>query len=281
MHFSFANSYILCISLVVTNDEKASLNRKLRYGTTHPIATARFVSETLRLRQNEKHKFNPSEENIFDNYADLISFLTGGVPINSSYLNLIKDIFSIKTQEIVNVYGSHKPSSLSLNECIVLYQVVRHFRPRIMVETGVSDGMSSLFILKALSDNGVGHLYSIDLPDVGMPRLYGKEPGWLIDENIKSNWTLIFGKSSQKLIPLLKELQSVNLFLHDSEHSYKNMKFEFSTALKFLSKGGLMLSDDVSSNNAFLDSVNGVRGGYKGVAILKNSDSDFGTFKTQ
>jgi hypothetical protein len=42
--------------------------------------------------------------------------------------------------------------------------LVRHLRPRKVVETGVAHGVTSRFILEALKKNGDGHLWSIDLP---------------------------------------------------------------------------------------------------------------------
>src|SRR5947207_14206936 len=47
-----------------------------------------------------------------------------------------------------------------------LYAVVRAFKPGVVVETGVSSGMSSAHILRALAENGKGTLHSIDLPNV-------------------------------------------------------------------------------------------------------------------
>src|SRR5690348_7177267 len=47
-----------------------------------------------------------------------------------------------------------------------LFHLVRLLRPRTVVETGVFRGISSAFILSALSRNYLGKLYSIDLPQV-------------------------------------------------------------------------------------------------------------------
>jgi hypothetical protein len=45
-----------------------------------------------------------------------------------------------------------------------IWCLVRHLRPRKIVETGVAHGVTSRFILEALKRNGDGHLWSIDLP---------------------------------------------------------------------------------------------------------------------
>src|SRR5262249_49777852 len=48
--------------------------------------------------------------------------------------------------------------------------LTRHLRPRHVVETGVLHGVTSRFILEALERNGIGYLWSIDLPPM--------EPVW-------------------------------------------------------------------------------------------------------
>ncbi len=45
-----------------------------------------------------------------------------------------------------------------------IWCLMRHLRPKNVVETGVAHGVTSRFILEALKRNGDGHLWSIDLP---------------------------------------------------------------------------------------------------------------------
>lgn len=111
-----------------------------------------------------------------------------------------------------------------------LYVATRLLQPQIVVETGVSAGMSSVFILKALDDEGKGALYSIDLPweeyyasspeiqRKAMP-LHAEQVGFAIPQNLRERWVVRLGGSSEILPVLLRELGKVNIFLHDSEHS--------------------------------------------------------------
>ena len=46
-----------------------------------------------------------------------------------------------------------------------LYGLVREFKPKTLIETGVCNGVSTAVILAALERNKVGSLYSIDLPE--------------------------------------------------------------------------------------------------------------------
>src|SRR5207302_10059693 len=114
--------------------------------------------------------------------------------------------------------------------------------------------------------NGEGVLHSIDLPrevgreyepgtfyegegKAGIPP--GSEPGWLFPLELKQRWRLILGRSQVELPPLLERLGTVDSFMHDSEHSFDCMWFEFTTAWAALREAGVLLSDDVNSTEAF------------------------------
>jgi len=139
---------------------------------------------------------------------------------------------------------------LTLSNGRVLYLLTRLLRPKVAVETGVFAGVSSSFILKALNANGSGELYSIDLPDPFWNKI-GKQPGFAVSKELRRNWSLTLGPSSETLERLLMSLRSIDFFFHDSDHSYENMLYEFNTAWSFLSPGGLLLSDNVDMNNSF------------------------------
>ena len=147
----------------------------------------------------------------------------------------------------------------------ILYALVRVVKPRIIVETGVAAGVSSSFLLAALARNGEGELHSIDLPDheeAYFPTL-GKKPiavlppgesvGFLIPEALRSRWHLHQGNTRVLLPSVLDSLGNIDIFLHDSEHTYEMMMFEFETVWPHLRPGGLLLSDDVDWNDSFPD----------------------------
>ena len=152
-----------------------------------------------------------------------------------------------------------------LKEAEYLYIILRIVKPEIVVETGVAAGMSSAFILKALKDNGMGVLYSIDLPNYELnyfPKLgirpvailpEGKKPGFAVPGELKKRWFLKLGKSRETLPFLLEKVGEVSTFLHDSEHTYENMMFECCAVWPYLSKKGLLMLHDVGWNSAFKD----------------------------
>jgi predicted O-methyltransferase YrrM len=136
-----------------------------------------------------------------------------------------------------------------------LYVVVRALKPRVVVETGVASGLSSAHILRALAANGAGTLHSIDLPNVqhGSVLPAGRTAGWIVPDSLRGPWRLQLGDARELLPALLRTLDHVDLFLHDSDHSYENMVFEFAQALPRLVDGGVLMSDDVHLHAAWDD----------------------------
>lgn len=140
----------------------------------------------------------------------------------------------------------HNPGSMLPRIC---YAACRALRPKVVVETGVAHGVASAFILQALAANNSGELWSIDLPPLADTAQ--TNAGSLVPAELRSRWHLLRGVSRRVLPPLLSTLPAIDLFLHDSLHTHRNMKREFQTVWPKLSAGGLLLSDDVEMNRAF------------------------------
>jgi predicted O-methyltransferase YrrM len=125
-----------------------------------------------------------------------------------------------------------------------LYAITRIMKPEVFLETGVWWGVSSTCILEAMEKNQKGTLISIDT-----------EPssGWMIPERLRKRWKFLVGMSSDVMPDLLRQLGSIDVFLHDSDHSYKNMRWELEEAYPHVRDGGVFLADDVHMHTAFQD----------------------------
>jgi predicted O-methyltransferase YrrM len=130
-----------------------------------------------------------------------------------------------------------------------IWCIVRHLRPERVVETGVGHGITTRFILEAMQLNSYGQLWSIDLPPVD-PAI-AAQVGVAVAGPCESRWTLLRGTSRQILPGLLRKLGTIDLFVHDSLHTYHNVRFELRQAQRVLRPRGLIVVDDIDANAAF------------------------------
>jgi predicted O-methyltransferase YrrM len=155
---------------------------------------------------------------------------------------------------------AHRVRNTDYFKAGMLYTLCRLIRPNVVVETGVAAGTSSTGLLAALEQNQKGRLFSLDFPNAKYRKDDGsnwadsigeKEPGWLVPDSLRSRWTLNIGRSSELLPSLVADVKSVDLFYHDSEHTDENMTFELETIWPVLSKGALVVADNVDWSPAF------------------------------
>jgi predicted O-methyltransferase YrrM len=143
-------------------------------------------------------------------------------------------------------------ADLYAKKVLLQYAAIRAVRPKIVVETGVANGVSSAYLLLALRANSCGSLYSIGLDEKGfIPR--GKSLGWVVPAELRSRWRILIGDSREILPKLLAELGPIDVFIHDSLHTYEHMLWEYRAAYPSLCNGGLLFSDDALWNSAFMD----------------------------
>lgn len=156
------------------------------------------------------------------------------------------------------------PESLKINNdgdnglVRALWCLVRHLRPRTVIETGVGHGMTSRLILEALERNGTGRLFSIDRP-VKERHLHA-EIGIAVGDRFRDRWTLLKGTSRRHLPGLLSRVGQVDLFVHDSLHTASNVRFELDTAWPHVPPGGALVVDDIDANWGFHSFTRAFRG---------------------
>ncbi|HEY2034616.1 MAG TPA: class I SAM-dependent methyltransferase [Rhizomicrobium sp.] len=130
-----------------------------------------------------------------------------------------------------------------------VWRLVRGMRPAHVVETGVGHGMTSRFILEAMERNGAGRLWSIDRPPLD-PAMQA-QVGIAVSTPHPFRWKLIAGTSRRCLPGLLTSIGQIDIFIHDSLHTEKNVCFELECAWKAVKPGGVIVVDDIDSNWGF------------------------------
>lgn len=154
------------------------------------------------------------------------------------------------------------------------YAICRAVKPAVTVKTGVAYGVSSAFILKALKINGSGKLFSVDRAPI--ERDADRFIGAFIPEELKENWHLRRGASSEILPELLNDLGKVDIFLHDSRHTYANMKMEFETVAPYLGGKSVLIADDVNRNIAFQEWATQANPAFWATTFEQSKESLFG-----
>jgi len=117
------------------------------------------------------------------------------------------------------------------------YALVRAVQPDHVVETGTQLGLGSCAIAAALLQNGHGRLTTIDTDP---------EAGYLIEEP----WASVIDRHIGSSLDLLGELREVEMFIHDSLHTYDFETKEFTAVGPNLSADAVILSDNAHDSAA-------------------------------
>jgi predicted O-methyltransferase YrrM len=121
------------------------------------------------------------------------------------------------------------------------YVLVRLFRPRLVVETGVDKGLGACVLCAALLRNAEegapGRYVGID---------HNPQAGWLLKGPYTQVGSIVWGDSLAELA----RLECIDFFLHDSDHSPEFEARELEVVEPRLSDGALVLSDDADASDA-------------------------------
>jgi hypothetical protein len=142
-------------------------------------------------------------------------------------------------------WGDGEPGMTRAIWCSVI-----HSKPRRVIETGVARGVTSRFILEALERNGSGSLLSIDLPPQLKAELHD-QIGAAVPPEVRGQWTYVRGSSRRRLPRVLSQLKTTDLFVHDSRHTERNVRFELDLVWEALDPGGILVVDDIDVNHGF------------------------------
>lgn len=143
---------------------------------------------------------------------------------------------------------------------IALYILTRLEQPQVVYETGVLWGDGSLAVLSALEKNGNGVLHSFDAGWDVATEYYGSPPGtdelgWVVPDRFSDRWEVHVGNSLKLLPKCAQKTPPVDLFYHDSLHTYEHMIGEYRAVYPHMASGGLLMSEDTHQNDAWEDFI--------------------------
>lgn len=111
-------------------------------------------------------------------------------------------------------------------------------KPELVIETGVQTGVSTEHILRALVENGLGFLFSID---PAKDKIDAVAKGLTAEQ--RDRWFPYVDLSVNALYNL-GTTKPWDIFLHDSDHGVACQTYEYEMAWCCVRPGGLICSDD-------------------------------------
>ena len=133
----------------------------------------------------------------------------------------------------------------------LLYSLCCAFNAVRVLETGVAFGWSSLAILSAIGSRSGAMLTSVDLPYLGAN--LDNLVGLAVPNDLKERWSLRRGADRDELPQAIADTRPIDLAHYDSDKSYAGRRWAYPLIWEGLRHGGLLMSDDVEDNLAFLD----------------------------
>ncbi len=239
-------------------------SRRTHHWIAHPFLWSRYVWKHELFHQEVPFSEHPRFLDWRPMYSvsrTSLAHLTGAsVATLDSYFSELASL-----RRALEAEAGSLPASGALWQAPLLYVFVRAVQPRWLVETGISAGYSSRFVLEAMEKNGGdGHLDSIgiarfalgQIPESQRQRVVDRPIGWLVPPRLESRWTRHVGRSEAILPTVLSSREDpLDAFLHDSLHDFATMSYEYSTAWPHLRPGGWLLSHDVHSSRAWPEFV--------------------------
>lgn len=134
----------------------------------------------------------------------------------------------------------------------LLYFLVRHLRPAVVVETGVAAGWSSEAILSGLRANSHGVLHSSDFP---MVRLARPEAyiGLLVRPENRARWHL-YTEGDARNLPRITEVigaAPIDLVHYDSDKTSRGRRDAIALLAPRFRRGTVLVMDDIQDDLFF------------------------------
>lgn len=128
-------------------------------------------------------------------------------------------------------------------EAAILYGLVRALRPKLVLETGTFEGYSTTQLARALDANGAGRMETVDV---------ATDTGFRVPEGLRHFVTFRRGMLSQQMAGILSDgKEGLDIFFHDSAHTYLNTLGELIAFSPFYKPGCVIVCHDAKMD--FMD----------------------------
>jgi predicted O-methyltransferase YrrM len=136
-----------------------------------------------------------------------------------------------------------------------LYGFTRMIKPQRVLEIGTFEGLGSTAIAKAMRENEVGKLWTIDIKEYGQTQT-------MENEGLSDIVTCLIGDATEAL--LLAEHGQFDFTFVDDGHSFEDASRDLRVSHKLIRRFGYILGHDILSIPTVDQAVNSFLEGHKG-----------------
>ncbi len=216
------------------------------------VKNFKFILNFFFILQNKFFNFFRNKE-INVNSKDLENFFTSEQILKKLFkISKINKFSNSKVfqnrKKILKKYIKKFGGAADIN---LIYNICLKKKPIKILETGVALGWSSFAFLDAINKNKKGALISIDMPY--MDKENKDYVGIAVPKKYFKMWTLYKYPDRVILNKILKSNFIFDLVHYDSDKSYYGRYWFYKKIWPHIKKKGLLISDDVKDNYAFID----------------------------
>lgn len=212
------------------------LTRAARY---YAPKLAQIMAWLYKSREDANFTFGITERNRI--YLAHMLSIVSGCPYNRVFGCLSEPSEDSDLQRHVMQYSRQEPycyysdARCEFGRRIGWYALARLMKPKVIVETGVDKGLGSVLLCSALLRNhregSSGQYYGTDIDP---------QAGYLLGPPYDSVGQILYGDS----IESLKQLDGIDLFINDSDHSSEYEGREYQVIASKLTPRGIILGDN-------------------------------------
>src|SRR5580692_401406 len=168
-------------------------------------------------------------------------------PIDVDWLRSLMNSQTYKTLVLPYFYQYPPLSLMDPDERALLYCLIRAIKPENVVEIGTYFAGTTEVLARAVWENGVGCVYSVD--PYGAGRVSQAMTAW--PEPLRAITTCSFDNSMSFLTQLLQAATPIDFILIDGAHDFEFVRFDLEMCARLLRPGGIIVIDDAEQAGPF------------------------------